>query len=64
MERLGMQRDPADDFDHPLVAPGDPLRRHVLYPARSFSVVIRRRRAMTARKWGLTREAGRLLPPR
>jgi len=31
MERLGMHRDPADDFDHPLIAPGDPLRRHVLY---------------------------------
>jgi ribosomal-protein-alanine N-acetyltransferase len=30
MERLGMTRDPDDDFDHPLVA--DPsLRRHVLY---------------------------------
>jgi RimJ/RimL family protein N-acetyltransferase len=31
MERLGMHRDPADDFEHPLVAPGDPLRPHVLY---------------------------------
>lgn len=31
MERLGMQNDPADDFDHPLLAPGDRLRRHVLY---------------------------------
>jgi len=31
MERLGMRHDPADDFDHPLVVPGDPLRRHVLY---------------------------------
>lgn len=31
MERLGMHRDPADDFDHPLIAPGDPLRPHVLY---------------------------------
>lgn len=30
MERLGMTRDPAEDFDHPLVEPG-PLRRHVLY---------------------------------
>jgi ribosomal-protein-alanine N-acetyltransferase len=29
-ERLGMTRDPADDFDHPLV-PNGPLRRHVLY---------------------------------
>ncbi|TDD33047.1 N-acetyltransferase, partial [Nonomuraea terrae] len=24
MERLGMTRDPADDFDHPRVPPGDP----------------------------------------
>ena len=31
MERLGMVHDPADDFDHPAVSPGHPLRRHVLY---------------------------------
>ena len=31
MERLGMRRDPADDFDHPLIAEGSRLRRHVLY---------------------------------
>jgi len=31
MERLGMTRDPADDFDHPRVPEGSPLRRHVLY---------------------------------
>jgi ribosomal-protein-alanine N-acetyltransferase len=31
MERLGMTRDPADDFEHPLLPPGHPLRRHVLY---------------------------------
>ena len=31
MEKIGMRHDPADDFDHPLLAPGDPLRRHVLY---------------------------------
>jgi RimJ/RimL family protein N-acetyltransferase len=30
MERLGMGRDPGDDFDHPSV-PDGPLRRHVLY---------------------------------
>jgi RimJ/RimL family protein N-acetyltransferase len=30
MERLGMTRDPADDFDHPSITDG-PLRRHVLY---------------------------------
>jgi RimJ/RimL family protein N-acetyltransferase len=31
MRRLGMTRDPADDFDHPQLAPEHPLRRHVLY---------------------------------
>ena len=31
MERLGMTHDPADDFDHPRVPEGSPLRRHVLY---------------------------------
>ena len=31
MEKIGMTRDPADDFGHPRVAEGHPLRRHVLY---------------------------------
>ena len=31
MERLGMSHDPADDFDHPSLPAGHPLRRHVLY---------------------------------
>lgn len=31
MSRIGMTRDPADDFDHPLVPEGSRLRRHVLY---------------------------------
>jgi ribosomal-protein-alanine N-acetyltransferase len=31
MRRLGMTRDPADDFEHPKVEEGHPLRRHVLY---------------------------------
>ncbi len=31
MERLGMIRVPADDFDHPRIPEGHPLRRHVLY---------------------------------
>lgn len=33
MERLGMERDPARDFDHPLLPEGHALRRHVLYRA-------------------------------
>jgi RimJ/RimL family protein N-acetyltransferase len=31
MERLGMHRDPAEDFEHPRVEVGHPVRRHVLY---------------------------------
>jgi RimJ/RimL family protein N-acetyltransferase len=31
MERIGMLHDPADDFDHPGLPEGHPLRRHVLY---------------------------------
>jgi RimJ/RimL family protein N-acetyltransferase len=31
MEKLGMTRDPAEDFDHPRVEEGHRLRRHVLY---------------------------------
>ena len=31
MERLGMTRDSADDFEHPGIAEGNPLRPHVLY---------------------------------
>ncbi len=34
MERIGMTHTPADDFDHPLIPPGDRLSRHVLYRAR------------------------------
>jgi RimJ/RimL family protein N-acetyltransferase len=31
MERIGMTRSERDDFDHPRVPEGHPLRRHVLY---------------------------------
>jgi ribosomal-protein-alanine N-acetyltransferase len=31
MRRLGMTRDPAEDFDHPRLPPGHRLQRHVLY---------------------------------
>jgi RimJ/RimL family protein N-acetyltransferase len=34
MEKIGMTRDPADDFDHPGLAAANPLRRHVLYRLR------------------------------
>jgi RimJ/RimL family protein N-acetyltransferase len=31
MERLGLRHSPADDFEHPGLPSGHPLRRHVLY---------------------------------
>lgn len=31
MEKIGMTHDPADDFDHPNVPVGHPIRRHVVY---------------------------------
>ncbi len=34
MEKLGMTRSPADDFYHPSLPEGHPLRRHVLYRLR------------------------------
>ena len=34
MEKLGMTHDQDGDFDHPNLAPGSPLRRHVLYRIR------------------------------
>lgn len=33
MERLGMQRRPELDFDHPAFAPDDPLAAHIVYAA-------------------------------
>jgi len=34
MERLGMHRDPSDDFAHPHIPAGHPLRPHVMYRLR------------------------------
>src|SRR3954447_6688640 len=34
MEKLGMTRDPRDDFDHPDLLAGHPMQRHVLYRLR------------------------------
>jgi RimJ/RimL family protein N-acetyltransferase len=39
MERLGMTRDPIDDFDHPRLPDGHPLRRHVLYRLKNLCAV-------------------------
>jgi RimJ/RimL family protein N-acetyltransferase len=33
MQRLGMVRMPERDFDHPLLAPDHPLRRHIVFAA-------------------------------
>jgi len=46
MERIGMTRDPAGDFDHPRLPIGHPLRPHVLYrlaaprPSRRVTVTV------------------------
>ncbi len=45
MARIGMTHDPADDFDHPNIAVGSPLRRHVLY-------------RLSRERWLATGEAG------
>jgi RimJ/RimL family protein N-acetyltransferase len=44
MEKLGMSRNPAEDFDfdHPRLPPGHALRRHVLYRLRSAGMRPRR----------------------
>lgn len=34
MRRIGLVRDPARDFEHPRLAPGHPLRSHIVYAAR------------------------------
>jgi RimJ/RimL family protein N-acetyltransferase len=34
MEKLGMSHNPADDFEHPRLPEGHPLRKHVLYRTR------------------------------
>jgi RimJ/RimL family protein N-acetyltransferase len=34
MKRIGMRRDAADDFDHPNIPEGHPMRRHVLFRLR------------------------------
>jgi ribosomal-protein-alanine N-acetyltransferase len=53
MERLGMTRDPEDDFDNPNYAPGDPLGPHVLYRRRRPTPPGRARAATarTPRPW-------------
>lgn len=46
MNRIGMTNDPADDFDHPWIEEGHPLRRHVLWriTAEHWRVEVQRER--------------------
>jgi 3-dehydroquinate dehydratase/shikimate dehydrogenase len=39
MEKIGMHRDPKDDFDHPKLPEGHPLRRHVLYRLKKIEFI-------------------------
>jgi RimJ/RimL family protein N-acetyltransferase len=41
MEKLGMTHDLSDDFDHPNLPPGHPMRRHVLYRLKRRSLASR-----------------------
>jgi RimJ/RimL family protein N-acetyltransferase len=40
MERLGFTRDAAEDFDHPAIPKGHPLRRHLLYRKKHNQVIV------------------------
>lgn len=40
MEKIGMIYDPSGDFDHPMIAEGHPMRRHVLYRIRRSSAAL------------------------
>ena len=42
MERLGMSHSAEDDFEHPVLPVGHPLRQHVLYRLRALAAVNRR----------------------
>jgi len=40
MEKIGMTHDPSEDFDHPNLPEGHPLRRHVLYRLTSPASIV------------------------
>ena len=48
MQRLGMQHQAAQDFEHPLLPVGHPLRQHVLYRLSQASWRTRQARALPA----------------
>jgi ribosomal-protein-alanine N-acetyltransferase len=57
MRRLGMTHDAADDFDHPALPEGHPLRRHVLYRLRAGAPQARPGRSSSTSSsacWGTT----------
>jgi RimJ/RimL family protein N-acetyltransferase len=62
MEKIGMNHDPADDFDHPSVAPGHPLRRHVLY--RAINPSFAQTRPPSRSTWRRFRETWSAPPPK
>lgn len=39
MEKVGMTHSPEEDFDHPKLPVGHPLRRHVLYRVRASQFI-------------------------
>lgn len=43
MEKIGMSYDSSDDFDHPKVEEGHPLRPHVLYRLRNKDFLVKER---------------------
>jgi ribosomal-protein-alanine N-acetyltransferase len=55
MERLGMERDADDDFEHPRLPEGHPLRPHVLYRKRRGDEAGRRRDVRHRDRCGDTR---------
>lgn len=59
MEKLGMRRSEADDFDHPLLPPGHHLRRHVLYRMRATEWLSGAGRARSPDNPGLPARSGR-----
>jgi len=55
MEKMGMTHDPSQDFDHPALPEGHPLRRHVLYRVRKARLLEQRARSRAALESGPAR---------
>ena len=45
IEKLGMTRDPSEDFEHPRLAASHPLRRHLLYRLRRSDWEVEKRQS-------------------